>query len=86
MLIVNIGDQRDVNALLDLADSQRIFHFWHGHARYLTAHVFQAQDLRHRAVYIACIRGSHRLHNDGCIAANRYIANMNLPGFPSHNS
>src|SRR5581483_8006304 len=85
VFIMNIGNQRDMDALLNLANRPRVLHLWYSHAHYLTANVFEAQDLRDRAIYIACISSSHRLHGDRCIAANRYIANMNLPGFPSHN-
>src|SRR5947209_4845993 len=84
MFIVNIGNQRDMNALFDLADGTGILFLWHGYTYYFTAHFFQTMNLGNRACNITGVGGGHGLYGNGRITTYSYIADMNLSGFPSH--
>src|SRR5271167_64368 len=75
-----------MNALLDLANGKRVFFFGYGHTHDFTPNVFEAVYLRDCACYVTGVGGTHGLDDNGRIATDSYVANMNLPGFLSHKS
>ena len=77
-IIVNIGDERYPDTLLDLAESQCIYLFRNGDPHQLASDLFKTVNLRHCCRHVPSIHGGHRLDGNGRISTKRYIADVNL--------
>ena len=82
---MDVGDQRDANFFLDLAELLGRFAHRHGTADDFAAGRFQGPDLLHRGAHVAGVGLGHRLDRDRRIAADFHIAQLNLPGFAPFN-
>src|SRR5262249_30589047 len=75
---MDVADQRDADAALDLAQDGGVLRLWHGDAADLRAGLLQAVDLVHRRLDVAGVRRRHRLHPDRVAAADNLVADAHL--------
>jgi len=85
MLEMDVGNQGDTNAGLDLPYGSRCRFIGNRNADDLTPRLFQIADLPESGVDIARIAGGHGLDNDGCLAADLHPSEGDGPCFLSSN-
>src|SRR5262249_39089155 len=78
---MDVGDERDANAALDLAELFRCLAHRNGDAHNVAARRLQGPDLVARGARVAGVGLRHRLDGDRGIAANLEITEPDLPGF-----
>src|SRR5471030_1488689 len=78
---VDVGNQRHLDQLLDLAECLGSVHVRHRNAHDIDASGFQAIDLGHGGGHVIGVAVGHALHSDRRIAANRHVTDPNLAGF-----
>ena len=79
VVVVNIGDQRDLDPVADQLGRLDVFFLGHGHADDLAARLFQSQDLRQRLLDVEGVGRRHRLHPDRVFAADDVITDTHFP-------
>ncbi len=75
---MDVADERNVDALLDLAEHGGVLRLGHGDADHLAAGLFQAMDLGDRRLDVVGVGRGHRLHPDGVVAADDQLADLHL--------
>ena len=76
---VDVGDQRHVDLLLDLAERLGGVHVGDGNPHDVRTGIFQAADLRDGGSDVAGLGVGHALHGDRRIAAHRDVADPDFP-------
>ena len=77
---VDVADERELDALLDLAKHRGVLRLGHGDADELAAGLFQAVDLRDGGLDVVGVGRGHRLHPDRVVAADDDVADGDLAG------
>ena len=82
VLVVDVGDDRDRRAGHDLGQPLGGLDLVAGAAHDVAPGAGQRVDLGERALHVCGLRGGHRLHGDGRIAAHGHLADVDLLGRP----
>src|SRR5690606_28546248 len=75
---MNVGDQRQLYALLDLAEGFGGVHGGYGHPHDIGTGILQPLNLRNGRIDVTGFGVGHALHGNGCVAADRYAAHPDL--------
>jgi hypothetical protein len=78
---MDIDDQRQLDAPLDLAQHRSILRLRHRDAHQLAAGLFEAMDLGDGRFDVVSIWGRHRLNDDRIVAADNEIADLDFARF-----
>jgi hypothetical protein len=71
---VNIDDERNLDATLDLAQDRRVLRLRHRDAHEFAARFLEAMDFGEYGVNVRSVGRGHRLDDDRMIAADGHIA------------
>jgi 4-hydroxy-3-methylbut-2-en-1-yl diphosphate synthase IspG/GcpE len=75
---VNVGNKRNMDLLLDLADCSSRFHGRNRHTDNVTSGVLQAVDLLYRCRHILRLRVAHGLDQNRISPADLFVPNLNF--------
>ena len=80
VVVVDVADHRQRAAALDLREGREVFRLGDGDADDFAAGVGQRLDLGERGLGVAGVGGGHRLHPDGVVAADDFVAHADFAG------
>ncbi len=81
VVVVDVGDQRNLDPIANQLDGFDVLFLGHGHADNLAAGLFEPMNLGQRCLGVEGIGGGHRLDPDRLIAADNVLADTHLGEF-----